>query len=165
MKELWRDIQGYEGLYTVSNMGKIRSHHTYRRAKTDYLLKEGVNDSGYCYIGLSKDGIVKQKKLHRLIAIAFIPNPENKRTVNHINGIKTDYRLENLEWNTPKENGNHASRLGLLHTGKYKTNMRIANEIRKVYNEQKLLPREISVIYGLSIPVVRNIINYNTYRY
>jgi hypothetical protein len=165
MKEIWKDIQGYEGLYTVSNMGKVKSHHTYRRAKTGYLLKEGVNDSGYCYVGLSQCGIVKQKKLHRLIAIAFISNPENKRTVNHINGIKTDNEIKNLEWATYSENGMHASKSGLLHTGKYKTNMRIANEIRKVYNEQKLLPREISVIYSLSIPVVRNIINYNTYRY
>jgi len=115
MEEIWKDVVGYEGYYKVSNMGNVKSIDRYvkhsitglptkRKGKT---LKANINH-GYQEINLSKLGVIKDAKISRLVAIAFIPNPENKATVNHKNGIRNDDRVENLEWNTQQENNIHA---------------------------------------------------------
>lgn len=115
MEEIWKDVPGYEGWYQVSNLGRIKSLSRYvdvregvkihinERVKPHY-----INKKGYCQIGLCKDGIRKGFLVHRLVADAFIPNPQNKRTVNHINCDKSDNRIENLEWATYSENIRHA---------------------------------------------------------
>lgn len=99
----WRDIQGYEGFYSASNDGYIYSHHTNRIMATPLV-------NGYRVVNLSKNGTVKKMRVGRLIATAFISNPENKPTVNHLNEIKTDDRVENLEWATHAENTNWGTR-------------------------------------------------------
>lgn len=88
--EAWKPVAGYEGIYEVSNMGNIR-----RGGK---FLKGYVRPNGYVDISLSKDGGKVTRKLHRLVADAFVPNPENAEFINHKNEIKTDNRAENLEW-------------------------------------------------------------------
>lgn len=103
----WRDIEGYEGLYQVSDDGQVFSIRA-KRARKIHVRKDG-----YLYVSLHKDGKVIEPGVHRLVAKAFVPNPENKREVNHINGIKTDNRVDNLEWMTPKENTAHAFYTGL----------------------------------------------------
>lgn len=115
MEEVWKDIPEYENLYQVSNLGRIKSLSRYvdvregvkihinERVKPHY-----INKKGYCQIGLCKDGIRKGFLVHRLVADAFIPNPQNKKTVNHINCDKSDNRIENLEWATYSENIKHA---------------------------------------------------------
>lgn len=105
--EIWKDIKDYEGLYQASNLGKIK------RITTNRLLKCSSTPRGYLYLSLSKNGVWKNYRVNRLIAQTFIPNPENKPTVNHINGIKTDNMVENLEWNTIGENVRHAIKNGL----------------------------------------------------
>lgn len=102
--EIWKDVPGYEGLYRVSDQGRVYS------VRNEIVLKP-VNSVGYCVVTLSDHGKAKLAKVHRLVAMAFIPNPENKPTVNHINEIKTDNRACNLEWATVAEQNAHGTRL------------------------------------------------------
>lgn len=100
--EEWRCAVGFEGYYEVSNFGNVR------RADSCKVLDGGLNSYGYKVFSLSKDGKQYMSKGHRLVAQAFIPNPENKRNVNHIDGDKSNNFVENLEWSSQRENGIHA---------------------------------------------------------
>ena len=103
MKEFWKDIEGYEGIYQVSNLGMVK------RVTTGRILKSGKNRGGYLYVNLCKQRLVSNKRIHRLVAQAFIPNPENKSDINHIDEDKTNNTVTNLEWTTRKENLNHGT--------------------------------------------------------
>lgn len=113
MKEIWKDIQGYEGLYQVSNFGNIKSLN-YRRTKKEREMAKRINGEGYEIVGLYNGNQQLQTGVHRLVAQAFIPNPEHKEQVNHIDGNKRNNRVDNLEWCTQTENIRHAMRTGLL---------------------------------------------------
>ena len=110
MKEEFKDIKGYEGIYQVSNLGRVKSFWFGK----EKILAGGISNDGYPMIGLCKNKKQKTFKIHRLVAIAFIDNIENKKTVNHINGIKQDNSVINLEWNNHKENMRHAWDNGLF---------------------------------------------------
>lgn len=122
MKEIWKDIEGYEGCYQVSNLGNVRSldriiGNALRKGK---ILKELKNKDGYLVVGLHKDGKRKKFFMHRLVAQAFIPNPDNKKEVNHMNicNLSIDENkkynaIENLEWTTHDENLIHSYSSGL----------------------------------------------------
>ena len=107
--EIWRDVVGYEGLYQVSNLGRVKSFY---RGKV-HLLKYQLDSQGYVIVTLCKDGKGRGCKVHILVAQAFISNPENKPFVNHIDGNKSNPHVSNLEWVTPSENMKHAFRIGL----------------------------------------------------
>jgi len=122
MREEWKDIEGYEGFYQVSNLGRVKSveretysghNYSVRRIEKERILPGYKVKNGYLYQTLLKNGVMKTFKLHRLVAQAFIPNPYNKPQVNHINGDKTNNSVYNLEWVTRKENLRHAYETGL----------------------------------------------------
>ena len=106
--EKWKDIPEYEGRYKISSLGRVKSYinNFGKKYKTPKMLSISVN-KGYCFVRLQKNGTVKNKLVHRLVAQSFIPNPDNKKEVNHINGDKSDNRLDNLEWSTRSENISH----------------------------------------------------------
>ena len=106
MEEEWRPIKDYEGLYEVSNMGRVRSLN-YKNTKEERILKLTKDKRGYLRVPLTKDKKRKIYRVHRLVALTFIPNIENKPCIDHINTIKTDNRVENLRWTTLKENNNN----------------------------------------------------------
>lgn len=119
MEEIWKDIVGYEGLYQVSNLGRIKSLEREFYIKNQYggiskrktkeiIKKQFLTQYGYKSIGLNKGGKETKFQVHRLVAETFIPNPEDKPCVNHINCDKTNNKVENLEWCTYSENEKHA---------------------------------------------------------
>ena len=105
MEEIWKDVKDYEGLYQVSNLGRVKS------VSRNKIMKLSVKVNGYKDVSLSKGNTKKHYLVHRLVAQAFIPNPENKPTVNHIDEDKINNHVSNLEWATMKEQNNHGTRL------------------------------------------------------
>lgn len=112
--EEWRDIEGFEGLYQVSNKGRVRSldHETNGKRYCGRILSSGVS-AGYQLVRLSKGAEKISQRIHRLVAKAFIENPDNLPEVNHLDGNKNNNCVENLEWCTSKENKVHAWVTGL----------------------------------------------------
>lgn len=104
MEEEWRPVKGYEGLYEVSNMGRVKSLHYGKRR----ILKQSVLPNGYMKVVLNKDGTANMKTVHRLVATAFIRNPNNYGVVNHKDGNKKNNTVDNLEWCTRSYNTKHA---------------------------------------------------------
>lgn len=124
--EVWKNVQGYETSYMVSNKGRVKSYDSRFinkltkgiSVRVGRIIAQEVTCWGYLGVRFSVNYKRKYMLAHRLVAMAFIPNPENKKTVNHINGIKTDNRAENLEWKTLGENIKHAFDTGLKHAKK-----------------------------------------------
>ena len=106
MKEIFKDIEGYFGLYQISNHGNVKSFHTGK----EKILKPSKNHKGYMHVGLSKQGKIKYYLVHRLVAMAFIENPQNLEQINHRDECKTNNHVTNLEWCTDRYNHNYGTR-------------------------------------------------------
>ena len=109
--EIWKDVIGYEGLYQVSNLGRVKriKHTTKKLFFSERIVNQYVNMNGYMMAPLSKDGKDKHKAVHRLVAQAFIPNPDNLPFVNHKDENPLNNHIDNLEWCTVKYNSNYGN--------------------------------------------------------
>lgn len=121
--EIWKPVVGYEELYEVSSMGKIKSLNNRSNHKKEKILKPIKDKDGYLRICLCKNNKKKIKAIHRLVAEAFISNPNNKPVINHKDGIKYNNNVNNLEWCTISENSKHA----------YDNRLRIISERQKEF--------------------------------
>ena len=121
MQEIWKDIEGFENLYQVSNLGRVKSlSHIVEKSDgsiqtyKEKVLHLGSMTSGYNFAGLTKNKICKNYSVHRLVAKTFIPNPNNYKDVNHKDGNKKNNRIDNLEWCSRSYNLKHALDIGLV---------------------------------------------------
>jgi len=163
IKEIWKPVKGYEGIYEVSNTGIVRSldrvvmnrGRSYKvKGKT---LKQYPNNKGYLRVDLRKKGTSKEGKIHRLVAIHHLGGIDNEKgTVNHKDGIKTNNNAENLEWMTLKENMNHAYENNLKYT-KYGAD--IILKVKKLRRDTNLTQKEIGKIFGMKPQYVSSILN------
>lgn len=141
MNEIWKDIKGYEGYYQVSNLGNVKSLNRKvnvyendcikKRPLQEKLIAKTKDKKGYIRVSLSKGYNHKCPLLHRLVAETFIPNPNDKPQVNHIDGNKSNNCVDNLEWVTNKENTQHAVKNGLISHDKLVMSSLIASNKNK----------------------------------
>ncbi len=171
-KEIWKDVKGYEGYYSVSNRGIVKSldrvidHHgngLFTRKRKGIILSQ-YEHKGYFYLTLSLNGVRKKQLVHRVVASTFIQNPENKRTVNHIDGDKSNNNVDNLEWATSAENNQHAYDTGLFTTFGENQPTSILKydevvKIRELHKTGKYLHRELAEMFGMSRRHIGNIVN------
>lgn len=163
--EIWKDVKGYEGLYQVSNLGRVKSLERQKSngkglVKIDEkVLTQDITNWGYYRVALYKKGTRKYYKVHRLVAIAFLPNPENKEQVNHIDGDKLNNNVDNLEWNTRIENIHHAKINGLFGNGSNSNYVLLKDDddnIISQYNSKRKLAEIINVNEGKILEVFNN---------
>jgi hypothetical protein len=162
--EIYKDIVGYEGIYQVSNLGNVK-----RINKKNLNYLKPFYSNGYYRIGLSQNNVCKKYFIHRLVAQSFIDNPNNLQQVNHINGIKIDNRIENLEWCTPKDNIIHSYKTG-LQTQKKGDDSKQSKKIidiatGEIYNSSLPLSKKIGVSRSTLRKWLNKIPNKTTFRY
>jgi len=170
----WRDVVGWEGIYKVSNDGLVKTckHVRYtsdqkRMLYEERLRKQSKHAHGYMRVTLAKGQLLKVEQTHRLVAKAFIPNPNNLPFVNHIDGDKANNRVENLEWCTRQENMNHAVRIGLVQRGSNAHRSKLVEQqviaIRK--NINGLSVKKLAALFNISQQNVNNIIKGRTWKH
>ena len=163
--EEWKDIEGYEGFYQVSNLGNIKSvNRVIKRSTSSMKIKskhmsQYIGNSGYPMINLCINGKCKRHLVHRIVATAFLPNPLNKAYVNHIDGDKQNSNLENLEWSTPTENSIHAHEHGLANVGRGENqhSSKLNEEKVKYIRESSKTVRELSSMFNVSKQAIRDV--------
>lgn len=151
--ERWLPVVGYEGLYEISDSGRVKSLHDTKGYKPGRIIASRINTFGYRQIMLSKNGKTKQNSVHRLVASAFIINPLNKPQVNHIDSDKSNNNLSNLEWATRKENVIHAIENNLYR----KSSFDILEIIR--LRKSGLMYKDINSKMGISASHARHLFN------
>jgi hypothetical protein len=156
-KEIFMDVVGYEGLYQVSNLGMVKSLERTvngrwgKQIVKSRILKHTNNKGGYPIVCLCNGKKVICITIHRIMCLSFIPNPENKRTVNHINGVKTDNRISNLEWATDSENQKHSFENGFQYRPKKIPRVLKVNDVREIkYENKDLTHDQIAEKYGVT---------------
>lgn len=151
--EVFKDIKGYEGLYQISNYGVVKNAN-------GKLLTISKNQHGYPTVKLSNGDRGKRMLLHRLLAIAFIPNPNNHNEINHINGIKSDNKLTNLEWCDRSHNIKHSFDIGLnSHRGSRNSNAKLTEkEVTEIRILQNILCNDkLSKLFGVRKTMISQI--------
>lgn len=160
--ELWVPVNGYEGLYEVSDKGNVKS------LRKNLILRPNTRN-GYHYVNLYKDGKANSIYVHRIVALSFIPNLECLEQVNHIDCCKLNNFPSNLQWVTRSRNISHAHKHGMIKTigeknGNSKLKRTDAIKIKKLYSEKKQSPTEIAKLFGISKTHFYRIINNKSWK-
>jgi len=175
MQEIWKDVVGFEGLYRVSNLGNVKGMskswvcgmHGSIRIKPESILKLSIDSNGYNQVWMAKSGKGRHYLVHRLVAKAFLGNPENKKDVNHKNGKKIDNNLINLEWCTRSENVIHAFKNNLIKPlcgSKHKMSKLKEDDIFKIRElAGQYTKTELAEMFGVGRRSINNIVNYKSW--
>jgi len=178
MKERWKDIKGYEGIYQISNMARVKSLGREQRVKLnnnitsafrpEKIIKVSINTDGYLTLCLTKNYFKKTVKIHRLVAIHFIKNKYNKPYVNHKDGNKLNNSIENLEWCTYQENLKHAMMHGLRANherhGAAKLTKKEARLIRELRYSNKMKYKDLSEMFNVAQGTIQSILHNRTWQ-
>jgi hypothetical protein len=177
MKEIFKDIKGYEGLYQISDKGRVKSlarkvNHPHSGFQTlkEKILKSGKNSRGYLVVILCENKIRKTSMVHRLVATTFLRNFGDKKTINHKNGVKTDNHLGNLEFVTQKENVQHSYNMGLSNNRGEKSCLSKLTEkevlqIRDLRGCGRFSQREVAEFYNCVESTVNAVVNRKSWRH
>lgn len=176
MEEIWKDIKGYEGIYQVSNYGKIRSLD--RIDKINHFHKGRIlkpaSIKGYLHVNLSVDGNINDVAIHRVVAETFIPNPHNLPQINHKDENKQNNMVTNLEFCTPKHNVNYGTRTiraSISQSGekshKHKLTQKEVEEIKSIYKRKSkdFNQKKLAQKYNVSFQEISNIIRGKKWKY
>ncbi|EAO7509457.1 endodeoxyribonuclease [Salmonella enterica] len=163
-----KDIAGYEGKYAVTTDGRVYSHSRVDdggKLRKGRWLKANVDGYGYLQVSLYSEGVAKKLKVHRLVAEAFIDNPQSCAQVNHIDGIKANNDVSNLEWVTAQKNILHAFSNGLMsangeNNGRAKLTM---DQVKEIRDCKSMTQTGIAKKYGVSTPTISCIVNNKTW--
>lgn len=161
---IWKDINGCQGLYQVNRYGDVisvpriaKNRFSFRITKSKNI-KSRISRTGYLYYPIKIDNKLMTFYKHRLIAEHYIPNPLNLPEVNHINGVKTDNRIGNLEWCTSKENIKHAIKIGLISIGEDKCNAKLTNmDVCKIRRMRSSTNVDLASMFGVSSNTISRI--------
>ncbi len=165
--EVWKDVEGFEGHYQVSSFGRIKSLTRYKSNRwgslspvAEKILKQKVSKSGYKVVHLRTEDKQAHPSVHRLVALAFIPNQDSKPTVNHIDTIKTNNNVSNLEWSSHSEQMQHAAKNNLLEVrGAPKYSKEFKSSILDYYNQNSVSLMQLSKMFNISERTAGRIIN------
>ena len=170
--EIWKDIESYEGIYQVSNYGKIKSlkRNVLMKGKFNYFKEEKIlnpstHKNGYLAIGLTKENKTKTFKVHRIVALHFIDNFLNKPEINHIDSDKSNNNVLNLEWCTSKENKEHAVKNKLNAFGEKSSGSKLTEKEVLEIRESNLSPTELSEKYKVNKGSISSIKNRKTWNH
>ena len=165
--ETWKPIYGFEGIYEISSFGRVKSLARLRKASrggfapvAEKILKQKTSKSGYKVVHLRHEDLEKHPSIHRLVAEAFIPNIENKATVNHIDGNKENNNVSNLEWSTHSEQMEHAFKINLIEVrGEPKFSKQMKLEVLDYYNNNNISISQLASKFGMSERTAGRIVN------
>jgi hypothetical protein len=170
--EIFKDIEEFPN-YQISNLGRVKAlprkvkylhgktgNEHFRLTKEKFLSTKNTTGHGYFYVTISINGIGKSRYIHRLVALTFIPNPDNLPQVNHIDGVKTNNNLDNLEWCTNEYNTQHAIKNGLVSTSEQRSNSCLNNSrvriIKQLLNKG-ITPKFLASVYNVTPETIYNI--------
>lgn len=169
-REHWLPVSGYEGFYEVSDMGRVRSVKTTEHYR-GCIRKPCITATGYPQLVICKNTARESVSVHRLVALAFIPNPDKLPHINHKNGIKSDCRLENLEWCTVSANRNHALKNGLAGIAmgsrlpQSKLSSEIVREARSRYIPYKVSAASLAKEYNVTAGTMAKALRKETWKH
>ena len=166
--EVWKDISGYEEMYQVSNFGRVKSLKRYRR-RNDKILHLANDKDGYLQVNLSRDNKSKTIKVHKLVMLTFVGERPNGFEINHIDGIKTNNHIDNLEYCTSSEKTQHAYDTGLQPSGKkhYKSKFTDSQvlEIRERHKSGRISQTKLAREYEVSPTTIHKIVKRKAWKH